>query len=114
MSKSKECRCSCNPYCGCSCHDVEPETRQPVEGPLVVSAEQAGHFITTVGTDIIAAPPTRQSAEEALEALEAVRNYFWGTEPPILKEGDLQDLVEAAISALASLQAPSPNREDGK
>ena len=31
------------------------------------------------------------------EALEAVTNYFWGTESPILSEGDIQALVESAL-----------------
>jgi len=37
------------------------------------------------------------------EALESVTNYFWGTETPVLKEGDVQELVEAALAPKDSL-----------
>lgn len=33
-----------------------------------------------------------------VEALEAVTNYFWGTESPVLSEGDVQSLVETALT----------------
>ena len=37
------------------------------------------------------------AAPELYEALKDVVNYFWGTDPPALEEGDVQQLVEAAI-----------------
>lgn len=32
-----------------------------------------------------------------IEALEAVRNYFWAVDSPVLSEAEVQDLVEAAL-----------------
>ncbi len=37
------------------------------------------------------------AAPEMLEALQDVVNYFWGTEAPVLKEGDVESFVKAAI-----------------
>lgn len=35
-----------------------------------------------------------------IEALEAVTNYFWGVDSPVLSEGEVQQLVEAALGDL--------------
>jgi hypothetical protein len=52
---------------------------------------------------------TEQRLREALEpqprlltveALEAVTNYFWGTEGPVLSEGEVQQLVESALKGI--------------
>jgi hypothetical protein len=40
----------------------------------------------------------------AVACISGERYYFWGTEPPILKESDVQDLVEKAMSAAAPAQ----------
>jgi hypothetical protein len=52
--------------------------------------------------------------QQAIEALKAVTNYFWGTEPPVLKEGDVQELVDAAIRALAKEEAPHADPQEDK
>ena len=36
--------------------------------------------------------------EELLGALQDVKNYFWGTESPVLKEGEVQTTVESLLS----------------
>jgi hypothetical protein len=65
-------------------------------GPFCIEFAD-GEIVTTRTEDrqrLIAAAP------ELLEALKDVVNYFWNPNcnPPILNEGDVQSLVEAAIA----------------
>ncbi len=67
-----------------------------------IASEQPGVDVVWTEYDELKIRPADAAliaaAPEMLEALEAITSYFWGTEPPVLKEGEVQSLVESAIS----------------